>query len=572
MPVQAETVAPKHKESLENSHLIHKFSNKKDAEALLYKLIASGQPAEIIKQTKNFKLKSLSVGLYSDEKTAQSVVKHLKTNHVDAFPFRVKSGKYRVHAGAMQEESHYWKRFELLLSLGYKHIRTTLEPTTLTEFLVVRKLGTSVLTKQTPSQPATKPKDKAFNTRLLSGRFKGEFYRWNKLDEQNSSNYFSASLSARTGYKNRLDLTYGFRFEALNQISSRNVQRVELQFLPTYVRFQKPDKQWHIGLIDGRWDERNQPSLADRISSKVLTRYQLDEALTDRRQALAGIRLQLQQSPYRLDVIVNPLFRAAKLPSFNSIWHPVNQLDGTMLGIRPTDDWRELIRKGNFAKEKIQTGGLGIRMSQQSGSSIRATTAQYVRQSEPYYALSSEIQQQLNTGSSVDEALAASNSKTFSPQHPYSAIFTWEASSKTSHFELAVSSNTPYTTTKYQMKTAVSLEWVLGLTRPGKQTYLSGYFVGRRINTRDDMLDRKTKLALQGDAYYFLYARHWKIGTSYRMDIDSPGLYLNPKINYEQNKYLRFSLFYQLFTGSKNTASGFHREHALLGLNWQATL
>ena len=560
-------------ESLDDLRVISKFSNKNDATKLVRSLKKSGQAARIIPKSENIILKSVSIGLYPNEKEASAVVTHLKANNINAFLYKVESGEYRVHAGALQQEDYYWNRFEQLLALGYKRIHTALKPATITHFYVVRELIENLPDPIQLTPTRKKSKTSIFNTTFLFGRFKGEFDGWKESGEQSSSNYFNAQLSAKTRYKNQWDIIYGVRFDALEQSSKTNLQKFEFQFLPTYLNYQKPNNQWQIGLIDGRWDNRKQDSLSDRISGKILVRHFLDEAVIDRRRPIIGARWKFSQSQYQLDVIANPIFRPAKMPDFESIWHPVSRQNKAIIGIRPTDDWEELVEQGSFADEKYQTGGIGIRMSQQLGRRTRAISLQYVRASEPYYKLNPNIQQLLSTGSTVTSALSATSGEiTFTPEHPHSAIFSWEEFGKISHFEIAVSSNTPYTTTSYQMKTGVSLEWLMGFIYPTKNrnTYVSSYFTGRRINTEDDILDRKTKLGLKGEIYQYSPNRHWKAGTAYQIDLDSLGLYLNPKINFEQSKYLNLSLYYQIFTGSDSTDNGYHSGHSILGLSWQA--
>ena len=557
---------------LETEKIVSTFTDKGKAEKQLQALIKRGQNARILTQSKEVNLKSISIGLYSNQKKAQSIVKHLTSNNIDAFPYRLKSGRYRIHAGAMQHEAHYWSRFEKLLSLGYKRIYTTIKPITITTFFVISDSPAPLQQVMLSTPPIIEKRQYTFSNTFLSGRFKGEIYTWDESGQQSSSNYFSASLSARAAYTKEWDMTYGFRVDALEQSSVINIQQYGMQLLPTYLRLRQTNSQAHIGLIDGRWDERKHASLSDRLSSKILTRYLLDDEIIDRRRPIIGARWQLSQSEYRLDIIANPIFRPAKLPHDSSIWHPVDRTNGTILGIRPTANWQELVKKGSFADEQYQTGGIGIRMSQQIGQRIRATTVQYVRRSAPYYELNTDIQKRIAAGTSVDAALATATNRTFTPRHPYSAIFTWEESGDTSHFELAVSSSTPYTTSTYQMKTAVSLEWVLGFTYPIKnnKTYFSSHFIGRWINTRDDILDRKIKTGLKGEFYQKLASRHWKAGTAYQVDFDQFGLFLSPKISYEQSKYLTISLYYQFFAGSDNTNNGYYRDNSAIGLNWQA--
>ncbi len=559
----------------EEVRVIGKFSVRAEAEKLMRSLKKSGQEVRITTRSEEVMLKSMSLGLFANEEKARVVVKHLKSHQIDAFLYRVTSGKYRVHAGAMQQENHYWHRFEKLLALGYKQINTVLKNTTITRFFVVRPLIKS-LPLPLPPKPikriSQKTTPKSFNNTFLYGRFKGEFTAWKDKGQQSSGNYFNAALAAKIEYKNQWEMTYGGRFEAVEQSSINNVQTFELQWLPTYLSVRESANLMHFGFIDGRWDDRSQESLSDRMSSKILTRYRLDENVVDRRRPIIGARWQFNHSNYQVDVIANPVFRPAKLPAAESIWHPVNRVNGTMLGIRPTDNWRALVKTGSFADEKYQFGGVGARLIHRVGRRTRAITFQYTRRSEPYYELNTSIQKLIALGSTVENALAATGGRTFTPQHPHTAVFSWAEFGKVSHFEVTASSNSPYTTTAYEMKTALSLEWMLGFIYPTKNRniHLSSFFMGKRLNTSDDTLGRKTKLGLQGEVSRQWFSQRWLVGVNYQVDLDQLGFYLKPNIRYEQNKFLKISLYYQLFGGGDETDNGFHSGHSVLGLNWQA--
>ncbi len=555
--------------------IISKFFVRTEAEKLMRSLNKSGQNVRITTRTEEVTLKSISLGLFANEEKARVVVKHLKSHQIDAFSYRVSSGEYRVHAGAMQQENHYWHRFEKLLALGYKQINTILKKTTITHFFVVRplikRLPPSLPPKLIKRIPA-KTTPTSFKNTFRYGRFKGEFNAWKDKGQQSSGNYFNAALGANTKYKNQWEMTYGSRFEATEQSSIKNVQTFELQWLPTYLSVRESDNEMHFGFIDGRWDDNSQESLSDRMSSKILTRYRLDEEVVDRRRPIIGARWQFNHSNYQVDVIANPVFRPAKLPVDESIWHPVSRTNGAMLGIRSTDNWRELIKKGSFAGEKYQFGGIGIRLTHRVGRRIRAITLQYARRSEPYYELNTSIQKLIALGSSVENALAATSGRTFRPKHPHTVVFSWAEFGKVSHFEVTASSSAPYTTTAYQMKTTLSLEWVLGFIYPtkNKNIHLSSFFTGRRLNTGEDTLDRKLKLGLQGEVSRQWFSQRWLVGVNYQVDLDQLGFYLKPNIRYEQNKFLKISLYYQLLGGGSGTDNGFHSGHSVLGLNWQA--
>ena len=556
-------------------NILSKFADKKSADNLVYSLNKSGQQVRVVVKEIDVPLKSLSVGLFLTRMRADHVVTHLAKNNIDAYVFELQTGKFRVYAGAMKDENNFWQRYEKLLTLGYEKPHTSIKIVQETEYYVVsdKKEEISLPTKLQPI--TTKTKNSEFTTDFQNARFKGEFSIWGDQGQRSSSNYFNAALSLRTKYKSDLDFTFGTRFNATEQSSEENLQKFEFQWEPTYLRYLQPKQQWMIGAIDAQWDAINpnvqQASLNDRLSSKVLVRYKLDDKLVDKRRPVFGAQWKYSSELYNLDVIWTPAFRPAKLPDFGSIWHPVRRSDGAIRGIEPTDDWKYLVQKGSFAGETLDSGGVGVRISRHVGARTRAVTFQYARQSEPYYALNPTVQKHLADGKTLDFALQ-SEGYTFTPKHPYSGILTWEESSKISHFEVAVLSNTPYSTRSYEYKTAMSMAWKFGFVYPVKdrKTHVSGYFVGHHINTDNKIIDRKTRLALFGDLHQTSKSGLWKLSSTYEIGLDHAELFLNPRLTFQQSKHVQIYLNYLLFTGSDITESGYHTGHSILSLTWQA--
>jgi len=568
----------KQKIDFKKLHILSKFDDLKAAEKLAYSLNKSGQKVRIVSKKVNVSLKSLSLGLFLTRMRAEHIANRLKQNHIDAFVYELKNGKFRVYAGAMKDDSNVWQRYEKLLALGYKHPKTSIKVVQETQYYVVsdKTEEAPLISKAGIKIKPIETKNKAVVTELHRARFKGEFSIWGDEQNRSSSNYFNAALSFRSKYKRNLDFTFGSRFQATEQSSDENIQKFEISWQPTYLRYRQKQQEWMIGAIYAQWDtinpNRQHESLSDRLSSKIMVRYKLDYDIIDKRRPVFGSRWKLSTRDYDLDVIWVPVFRPAQLPDFGSIWHPVRRSDGAIRGIKPTANWTELVKKGSFADEKFDTGGAGMRISRKIGNRARAITLQYTRRNEPYYALNPEVAAALNAGKTLDFALA-SKGYTFTPEHPYSGILSWEESSQVSHFEVAVLSNTPYTTTDYEYKTAMSMEWKFGFIYPktSRGSLLSAYFIGRHINTSDKILDRKTKLALFGELYQVSKSKRWKLGTTYEIGLDQLALFLNPRLTFQQTKYVQIYANYQLFSGAKGTESGYQSKNSILSLTWQAS-
>lgn len=559
-------------DELKKLRVLSKFLDLEKANKLLYSLKKSGQDVRIIEKQKEIVLKAISFGAYKSRKKAESIIRRLQQNDVDAFIHKTKSGRYRIHAGALQDEIYYWSRYEKLVSLGYKKLQTTLKPVEVTEYLIVRDKSEELKPPMQLQPVVSKIINQDIVTEFYAARFKGEFSIWGTQEDRSSSNYFNAAVSARTRHSNVWDMTYGARFEMIEQSSDENLQDFSIIWEPTYFNFYQNGQRWQLGLIDARWKQQNKDNLSERMFSKNLSRYKLDDNFDDRRRPTFGLSWQFKQVNQSLDVIWIPLFRPAKLPDFGSIWHPVSRTNKAIMGIESTADWESLVENGSFADEEILSGGVGVRLSRFVGSNERAITLQYVRRSEPYYKLNPSIQNLLAQDRTLDFAVAFSPGYTFTPEHPYSGILSWEEIGKISHIEVALLSNRPYTKSNYQMKTAASLEWKLGFNYPktNKNTHLAVFFSGWHINTSNEILDQKTRLALSGNLFMNTSNQYWKFGSDFDIALNQFDVFINPKIIFQQSKHVNIYLNYQIFAGDDNTNNGYHTKHSIVSLAWQA--
>lgn len=557
---------------LKNFQILSKFEDESEAKKLADSLIKNGQDITIIRQDEGINLKTLSLGLYPDKNEADTVVKHLQKHDIQAYIKAAEDNNYRVYAGAMRDEDHYWERYDKLLGLGYKRIHTELRPTNLAFYFVVRPKNEILPAPIIPPPDISRFVKKNWKHEIFEGRFKGEFSLWGGSENQGSASYFKASASARSTYKNVWDYTYGFRFEAIEQSADNNFQFLDLQWRPVYMRYRQPNNIWTFGAINAVWDDRERDSLSNRLGSRNLTRYQLDSDYTEKEQPTLAFRWELEKADHKLDVMWTPVFRPPKLPRDGAIWHPVNQPKKAIRGIRADDTYEEFIGKGDFDDDGYLTGGIGVRMVRQIGSRIRATTLQYARHAEPYYQLNPDLISQIDAGQTVDQALAGVSGATFTPKHPYTGILTWEEFSKTVQMEIAILTNAPYTTKDYLLKTAMAFEWHLGFVYPktDKYTHISAFTRGRHINTDDDMLDQKTQIYLTGDLWRDTQNNLWRFSLNYDIALNYFDVFLNPKASFRQAKHIEFYLSYQLFSGSEGTYSGYHTKHSSIILGWQA--
>lgn len=559
----------------DNLQFIERYYEKQEANGALTKLLQQNSTAHIITRKVQLTLKALNLGLYPNQTTANKVVQHLKENGIKAFSHEMSSGDYRVHAGALHEKEYYQERHNKLRELGYKQIETSETEIDTIEYLIVIKREKGV------SEILTENANNAWQsyvnqTRLKHTRFNAEFLFWNENETPGSSNYFNSAINYKTTYKTGKTgktgwvFNYGARFTVTEQSGIQRYQKAKLLLEPIYLHIKSNRHNWHIGAADTVWDNENPLSLSDNITRHNLERYKLDINPEDKRLPSWGIRWQYSHNKYLWDINLFPIFEPANLPQQKSIWHPISLSRGKAKQINTEGDLAYLLKNGALKEKNWDTGGIAVRLDKMIGTSKRAITLQYVRHNTPYPVLNNKLQSALVSGESVTNALQSINDHSFSLEHPYTAVFTLEERGAISQFEIALLSNTPYTTTNYQMKTAPSANWKLGFDYPhlDRGEKITLYFKGRHISTQETILDQKTRVAIAGVLSTVTKNKSWTLSFTYDIGLNQYDLFLNPRVIFNHSKHVNITLNYQVFAGTNGTEFGYHNQHSNLSIAW----
>lgn len=389
------------------------------------------------------------------------------------------------------------------------------------------------------------------------------------------SHYGHLSASMRWRPAPAWELRAGGRVDGYLQTGTPDFSETDADYGETYIRYRGDQFRLTAGAQTVIWGRVDEIPPSDRLSVQDARRFVLDD-LEDRRLAVPALRLETFHSGLKTDLFWVPEFRAAELPPLESIWSPVNQREGRLIGIEPNPALSALVRGGTFDEDEHGTGGAGLRISRAGEGFDYAFTAQRARHSLPYYELDPSARAALLATGDPAAAIAAANGATFTARHPLTWAFGgdigFESHGATWRFEAAYLTDVPVTTTDLRMETVKGVDWVAGVEfYPGDaNARVNLQLSGRHLLDTPAILDREDFYSLNGSLENVFSHHRWRAKMRFSFGLDQEDVYLNPEIAYLAQEPHEFYLGAHYFDGDDATPGGFHKEHNLITLGWRA--
>ncbi len=350
----------------------------------------------------------------------------------------------------------------------------------------------------------------------------------------------------------------GARLDDYGQNGGQNYNDATLDYTENYLRWRDADTRVTLGTQNVLWGRVDEAPPVDRLSRADLSRFVLDK-LPERRRAIPAIRLERFFDDYKLDAVWLPNFTPAVLPDSHSVWHPVDRINGRVLGM--TGIPAVLIQNASLSEDKGDGGGGGIRLTRAGDGKVDyGFSLQYARQSLPYYRLATLVP--------TPELVAV---------HPYSWVVGGELETQkagaTWRLEAAWSSDIPVTTAAAsQYRTEPGVDLVMGAEFfPGDgDTRLTVQLAGHKTFTVEPVLDRTEFYAVNGEIEHPFAHGRWRANLRFFAGLNARDFYFNPKLTYLGIDQHELYLTVHEFSGEEGTMGGFHNKHDLVAIGWKA--
>ncbi|WP_439135579.1 hypothetical protein [Pseudomaricurvus sp.] len=335
--------------------------------------------------------------------------------------------------------------------------------------------------------------------------------------------------------------------------------KTKLDYDETFIRYRGNSGALTIGAQKVIWGRIDEVPPTDRLSTQDLRRG-LQDDLEDRRLASAAVRYEYFIGDGKLDFLYIPRFREAELPDSNSVWYPINQREGTILGLDTNPLIESVVRNTPIDDDAPNTdGGFGVRFNQLGSGFDYALGVQHGISTLPYFTY--------NAGRNVIESRYLRSTTV-------SGDLGFEALGGTLKLEAAWNSDTPITRTDGRFDTTESLAWGIALEMfPGdSDTRLNVQLTGNYLIDAPDVLDRDDMTSINGTLDMPFADNNWRARMRFNVGLDMSDLYFNPELTYTGFTNQEIYLELHEYNGDTGTIGGFYEDNSLVNLGWRINL
>ena len=395
-----------------------------------------------------------------------------------------------------------------------------------------------------------------FNIRLDEARIElGHFP--DSGSETETSIYGHLSASANWQPNPTWEFQLAARVDAYDEDDANSFTTVRGDYGDSYIRYRGDNVKLTLGSQTVIWGRLDELPLSDRVSTVDLTRGLLDD-LEYRRRSTPMLRAESFFGGGKLDLVWLYDFREAELPDRDSVWYPIDQGRGRLLGIDPDDIPATVVRNAAIRDDEPSgDGGFGMRYQLNHALADIGVTAGRVRQSIPYFRIA-----QLGT--------------VLQAEFPRSWVFGTDAAINTSYatwrVELVYSSDNPVTRSDLRYDTTPAVQWGAGLEfHPGDgDTRVNLQIIGTNLIDAPRILDRSEVYSFNGEIEIPFDRERWRADIDFYLGLDDKDIYLNPEIAFLGWEPHEVYLGAYYFDGDDKTIGGFYQDQSTITLGWRA--
>ena len=441
------------------------------------------------------------------------------------------------------------------LSIPAEHETTIEFEDSSPETLILNPEDSSAITT-TEKQPLTLSTNKQYDFGIDELRIEAAALTTNS-HTVDTINYTHAAFSGDWYLSDNWTAKLAARLDAYQQTGNPNWDTIELDYGDNYVTYRGANYQVSAGTQTVIWGRIDEVPPTDRLSTQDLNRFILDD-LHERRRSRSMIRIEHFQDTGKLDLFYLPIFRESELPDTDSIWYPIDQERGLLLGIENDPTLSSIIKTANISTTAPSNdGGFGMRYTHTETDFDYGVTLQHGRQTNPYFSYDT-------------------SSNTLKAQYPrfwsFGGDIGFEANGATWRIEASYISDIPVTTTSYEYTQVEGINWATGVEFfPGDEDLrVNLQLTGLNLFNTPKLLDRDKIYNFNGSIESPFASQQWKAKLRFSMGLDKKDFYINPEITFIGWEPHELYLELHYFDGEDGTLGGFHEHHSLVTAGWRA--
>lgn len=323
----------------------------------------------------------------------------------------------------------------------------------------------------------------------------------------------------------------------------------------SYLRYRQGDTRLTAGWQTIVWGRVDEIPVIDRVSRLDARRLVIDP-LAERRLAQPGLRWEQNWGEFKLDTFAFWPREGAALPPDRSLWHPVDQRSGQVLGALLTPALSAFVQGARLRSSDPEGTALAVRLTQDDGAGLGwGLTLARTPTSLPYYQ-----------ADPVAGTLTASY-----PRVTFAGVDGELATdAATWRLESGWSSSAPFTRSDGIDVQRDVFEWAAAVEffPGGSDTRMNLQLAGRHVANGQGLLQPARYVALNGELSTSFAQATWVASLRFNVGLEKRDTYLAPRLAYRGLEPHEFYIAAHLFDGRPGTLGGFHRSHdvAVVGL------
>lgn len=374
-----------------------------------------------------------------------------------------------------------------------------------------------------------------------------------------SENAYFGHLSASANWQPAADweVQLAGRVDGFKEDDDESFSTVRGDYGDSFIRYRGDNVKLTFGSQTVIWGRLDELPLSDRVSTVDLTRGPLDD-LEYRRRSTPMLRAEAFVGGGKLDLAWLYDFREAELPDRDSVWYPVDQRRGRLLGIDPDDLPATLVSNADIDDDEPSgDGGFGARYTRTHSFADIGVTAARVRQSTPYFR-------------------AANGGTVLQAEYPRAWIVGADAAvnaaDATWRVEVVYNSDSPVTRSDLRYDTVAALQWGAGVEfHPGdSDSRVNLQLIGTNLIDAPRILDRSEIYSLTGEIEIPFDRERWRADVDLYIGLDDQDVYVNPEIAFLGWEPHELYLAMYFFDGHSRSIGGFYEDQSVVTLGWRA--
>lgn len=424
------------------------------------------------------------------------------------------------------------------------------------ELLIIDDSTTTADGQAQPEPPPGAARESGWTVRLDDVRAEAGYFTASASPADRSL-YGKIAASANWQPNPDWEIQLAARVDGFDESGDSAFTHVKGDYGDNFIRYRGEDWRLTLGTQTVIWGRLDEIPLSDRVSTADLTRFILDD-LEDRRRANPMLRVETFLGSGKLDLAWLIDFRAAELPEQDSVWYPVNQREGRILGISRSDIAPAAVQNAVIVDDEPGgDGGFGARYTRSHSLADFGITFARTRQSIPYFR------------AAPGGILRAEYPRSWA----YGADAAIDAAGATWRVELVYSSDNPVTRTDLSYTTTPAVSWGAGVEfHPGDgDTRINLQLVGFNLVDAPAVLDREEVYSFNGQIEVPFDRARWRAKLGFYAGLDDKDVYLNPEIAFLGWEPHEVYLSAHYFEGDERSLGGFHEDHDTIQLGWRAS-